>query len=149
MKRKHGAPTGGRPCKKARRTVDQSAPATPSAVEHPVLRRLYPQVLTLRQYLLVQLPRSSKNRRRKLDQIGRPTAAHNATSPLEVDVEVGRLLDSALVTTLAASDGGLLEHETKQREQEIQSFTQQRSPGTAGGTFKPGYLLQSEVRCTT
>lgn len=39
-------------------------------VKHPLLRLYYPQVLTLRNYLLSRLPLSSKSRRRRVATAG-------------------------------------------------------------------------------
>ncbi|KAF1845713.1 uncharacterized protein K460DRAFT_113633 [Cucurbitaria berberidis CBS 394.84] len=150
MKRKPpGSPVGGGgPCKKVRpsvRAVDQSAHATTPGVDHPVLRRLYPQLLTLRHYLLSQLPTSSKSRRRRISQLGQATPAQDASSTHPADVQLGQLLDSALVGAFSKTSTGCEEQAAKERDQDVDLFTQQRSQGTAGGTFKPGYFLQSEI----
>ena len=143
MKRKCTSHAGG-PRKKAH-LVDQSARATPSAIEQPVLQRFYPRLLTLRHYLLFVLPKASKNRRRKLAQLGRPIAAKGATSTCDPDSELGHLLDS---TVIGGQDTAKVENEaelTRERDRDIETFTQQLSPAITGGTFKPGYFLQAEV----
>ncbi|KAL6709686.1 Telomerase reverse transcriptase [Coniothyrium glycines] len=144
MKRKQDACTDKHAPKKRSRAVDQSATATPPGTAHPVLRRLYAQVHTLRHYLLSQFPRSSKNRRRRVDQLGKPSATYSAT---DADIELGKLLDTVLIATgtRTSHDESLQQQKSKEREQEVVSFTQQRSPDSAGGTFKPGYFLQSEI----
>jgi hypothetical protein len=139
MKRKRSAHMSGGSRKKAR-------PATPSGPDHPVLQRLYPQVLTLRHYLSSQLPKSSKNRRRRISQLGLTTPVVQDHAPTrEIDIELGQLLDSTLVGCSLHIDSTNQEQESRERNREIESFTQQRSQNNTGGTFKPGYFLQSEV----
>lgn len=145
MKRKRSAHScaGGR--KKTKGADDQSTKATTVNATHPVLQRLYPEVLTLRQYLLSRLPSSSKNRYRKLSQLGHAIPAGDKNTA-DLDNAVVQLLDSALV----CNPGVQLEKDkatsfSEEREKDIEAFTQQRSQSTPGGTFKPGYYRQSEV----
>jgi hypothetical protein len=145
MKRKHTAPVvvGERPPKRPRGTADQSLAATTPAIEHPVLNRLYPEVASLRQYLLARLPLSSKIRRRKFAQVGLHRNDQNVTA---IDVELGALLDSTLVGVLAKHVSGVENAEAvRERDRDLETFSQQLSPGTTGGTFKPGYFQQAEV----
>ncbi|KAF2185025.1 hypothetical protein K469DRAFT_577492 [Zopfia rhizophila CBS 207.26] len=139
MKRKRTATVGDKPFKRSREAFSQSALATTPGVDHPVLRRLYPEVVSLRHYLLSRLSSCSKNRRRKISQLGLSEPCRDATTTQSVDVELGRLLDSTLVgvshKTIAAS------RDESARTRELESFSQQLS----GSTFKPGYFLQSEV----
>lgn len=143
MKRKRGSHVAGRSPKKPKPAVDQSTSATPA---HPVLQRLYPQLLTLRHYLSSRLPRSSKNRRRKISQLGQ-APAHPAC---DADVELAKLLDTTLVggafpnVSVEAPD-----QVDQDRDRDIAAFTQQLSQVTPGGTFRPGYFLQPEVGCMT
>ncbi|KAF2259198.1 hypothetical protein CC78DRAFT_525270, partial [Lojkania enalia] len=153
MKRKRSAHAGGRPPKRTR-DADQSAIATPTPVDHPVLQRLYPEILSLRHYLLARLPSSSKNRRRKISQFGVSSSpGQDATATCSshvdsdgVDVELGRLLDSTLVgvspkaTTTRADDPA-----KEAREKDIQTFSQQLSDHSTGCTFQPGGFLQGET----
>ena len=60
------------PVKKAK--ISQNSPNDQPATQHPVLRLYYPSVLTLREYLLSQLPAASKSRRKKITAIGYPSA---------------------------------------------------------------------------
>jgi len=150
MKRKRSAHSGVGVRKKAKGANDQSTKATAVNATHPVLQRLYPEVLTLRQYLLSRLPSSSKNRSRKLSQLGHAIPAGGKNTADDLDNAVVQLLDSALVCT----SGVLPEKDkttrfTEEREKDIEAFTQQRSQSTPGGTFKPGYYRQSEVGHTT
>ena len=146
MKRKRGSADGSSR-QKARsdvRPAGLSAAATPAGVEHPVLRRLYPQVSTLRHHLVSQLPVSSKSRRRRISQLGHSTPAQGETAA-DVDHELGLLLDAALVGSSPHVKAVNETYTANERRLEIESFTQQRSQSGTGGTFRPCYLLQSEV----
>lgn len=134
----------GRPRKKAH-LLDQSATATPPPVEQPVLQRFYPRLLTLRHHLLAQLPKTSKNRRRKLAQLGLPSASKSASSTSDVDLDLGQLLDSTVVGDHNTKQTEAREQLAVERTKDMETFTQQRSPAITGGTFKPGYFLQAEV----
>jgi hypothetical protein len=109
------------------------------------LRRLYPQVITLRHHLLSQLPKSSKNRRRRISQLGLSSPVQDAASAHDGDVELGQLLDATLVGSFPNAKIEPSAHVAQERTREIVTFTQQRSQAITGGTFKPGYLLQAEV----
>ncbi|KAF2112366.1 hypothetical protein BDV96DRAFT_159612 [Lophiotrema nucula] len=144
MKRKRSARVGARPLKRP----NQSAIATTPDVDHPVLRRLYPEVLSLRHYLLSKLPGSSKNRRRKLSQLGTSDPSQEpaaTTSTCNVDSDLGSLLDSTLVGVFPTNGGTSREDAARARNRDIQSFSQHLSNYSTGGTYKPGYFLQSEV----
>jgi hypothetical protein len=145
MKRKRSSHGGGGTRKKARHAVDQSANATPSAATHPVLQRLYPQVFTLRHYLLSRLPSSSTTRRRRISQLGPATAAEGTDPTHDLDLDVAQLLDSVLIGSLVNPEPHKLAHVDEERDQDIEVFTQQRPQCTPGGTFKPGYFMQTEV----
>jgi hypothetical protein len=143
MKRKCTSHAGG--SRKKAHLVDQSASATPAAIEQPVLQRFYPRLLTLRHYLLSVLPKSSRNRRRKLAHLGRPIASNEATATCEPDFELGQLLDSTVIGERETAKIDVEEQLTKERIRDIKTFTQQLSPATTGGTFEPGYFKQAEV----
>jgi hypothetical protein len=144
MKRKPSTHTCTGPSKKAKRGAEHAA-STPPGPDHPVLRRLYTQVLTLRHYVLSQLPKSSKNRRRRLSQLGLAAPAQDDASAHDVDIQLGQLLDTALIGCFPTAEPKNAAREVKERNRDIENFTQQRSQNTSGGTFKPGYFLQSEV----
>lgn len=145
MKRKCTSHAGG--IRKKAHVLNQSATATPAAIEQPVLQRFYPRLLTLRHYLLSVLPKSSRNRRRKLAQLGRPIATKKATATSESDVGLAQLLDSTVIGEHKAANVDDEEQLTRERNKDISTFTQQLSPTGTGGTYKPGYFLQSEVSC--
>lgn len=159
MKRKRGSThAGDRPRKRPKETSSQSAPATTPpvepaingpvdhavdhAVDHPVLRCLYPEVLTLRHYVLSRLPGTSKNRRRKISQLGRA----EGQSVDGVDSELARLLDSALVGANRIPTAASREETIVARDRDIISFSQQLTDCATGSTFTPGYFQQGEVR---
>lgn len=143
MKRKAASHASGGARKKARRAdaAGQSDTATRAGPGHPVLRRLYPKVVTLRHYLLSKLPKSSKNRRRRISQLG---PAQDDAPTCDVDNDLVRLLDSTLVGC-SDSTPSTQEQSAKERGREIERFTQKCSQSISGGTFKPGYFLQCEV----
>jgi len=145
MKRKPATHASRGPRKKARRA--EPASASPPGPDHPVLRRLYPQVLTLRHHILSRLPKSSKGRRRRIAQLGLATsqAAQEDACTRHLDVQLGQLLDSALIGCVPDAEPRNIQHEAKERDRELESFTQQRSQSNSGGTFKSGYSQQSEV----
>lgn len=147
MKRKRSthACVGSR--KKPKHASDQSLSATPPSTTHPVLQRLYPQVLTLRHHLLSRLPASSKSRHRKISQLGHAATPQDPNPTHALDTDLAELLDSALVGSLASAEPDTQAQLNQERDQDIETFTQQRSQGTPGDTFKPGYHRQSEVGC--
>lgn len=157
MKRKRGNHDGARTApvgvsNKQLAAADQSPIATPPLLHHhphPVLHRLYPQLPTLRHYLLSRLPSSFKNRRRRIALLGRapPAPAQTSdTSPVQhVDYTVAQLLDSALVGCAAHVTAQEHALAAKERDQDLQTFTQQRSQSSPGATYKPGYYKQPEV----
>ncbi|KAF1929540.1 uncharacterized protein M421DRAFT_4010 [Didymella exigua CBS 183.55] len=143
MKRKR-TPHAGGPRKKAH-PVDQSASATPAAIEQPVLQRFYPRLLTLRHYLLSVLPKSSRNRHRRLAHLGRPIASNRAASTSEPDGELAQLLDSTVIGECRTAKINDQEQLVRDRIRDIETFTQQLSPAVSGGTFEPGYFKQAEI----
>lgn len=150
MKRKRSqSAVRGRPPKRAQQGAGQSGEATPATGDHPVLRRIYPDVSSLRHYLLSRLPASSKNRRRKISQLGLPAHDGDATATRDVDRELGRLLDSTLVGLSPKAIAASREEAAKARDRDLESFSQQVSEHATGSTFNPGYFLQTEVGSIT
>lgn len=148
MKRKGAALVGGGPRKKSRTAVTsrgQSAPATHARPDHPVLRRLYPHVLSLRHYLLSRLPNSSRARRRRLSQLGLSISPEHASSTPEIDADLACLLDSTLVGHFQLPGPLDSDQAAQDLKRDIEAFTQQRSQGTSIGSLQPGNVLQSEV----
>lgn len=155
MKRKandnNHAHVGSRPPKRPRQAAGQSPTATPSCIQHPVLSRLYPKVVSLRHYLLSRLPASSKNRRRKIAHLGvqqGPDQQDGHTAPHGTDAELGKLLDATLIGVVSkhVTDDTAAIDIAKERDQDLKTFSQHLSSSrSTGGTFKQGYFLQKEV----
>jgi hypothetical protein len=63
-----------------------------------------------------------------------------------LDIELGELLDSALVGVSQEAFTSNDKIETKEaRDKEIESFSQRLPECATGSTFKAGYFLQAEV----
>lgn len=126
-----------------RPTLPYSSHAPVNVVQQSLLSRFYPEVLTLREYLLVKLPSNSRIRRKKVltagrrdrDQSDRETAIDDADS-------LGPFLDSALV--------GIPHHnpQSEQRTTRWNSFTNQADLSGLDATVTSIDLghSQSEVR---
>jgi telomerase reverse transcriptase len=98
---------------------------------HPVLSRYYPRVVTLRQYLLEELPSSSKARRRRIISLGKPKQARGAETGVsasdestqrhdETGRDLAHLLDSMLVGIKKDVSPAILEA----RRRELLAFMQ-------------------------
>lgn len=75
-------------------------------IQHPVLSHYYPEIQTLRDYIIAQLPSSSRLRRRKVAAVG---VVNNPSGAPQSDVErsLGTLLDTTLVgITAPKTEGG-------------------------------------------
>lgn len=108
---------------------------------HPVISLYYHQTLTLRQYLLQQLPSSSKSRRRRIaslkapgDEQARAYAQYGPTAQSLVD-----LLDTTLIGVPTGPSSG----SRASRQRDFTAFTQsqERSQCTDTGPHCP----QTEV----
>lgn len=130
----------------------QRTAATSVTVEHPVLSRYYRRVFTLRQYLLEELPSSSKARRRRITSAGKrdeknktdPNVSAVAASTqggTDESIDFARFLDSTLVGLLHRPSPAELE--ARQREYAIFSQSEER---TLLGTDTGPCNHQSEVR---
>lgn len=102
-----------------------------STISHPVLSHVYPQVLTLRQYVLSKLPGASKGRRRRIQHAGLEN---------DEEKELGHFLDRTLVGMANAIGEG----ETRRRGVELQAFTQELGSSTASD-IDTTKLHQNEV----
>lgn len=103
-----GVSCSGRPVKQPRKgNVGNLQP--PDVVKHALLAQYYPNLLTLRQYVLASLPASSKIRRKKISALGKTGQAaagdaHPAVHEAEKDHDnirapLARLLDTTIVAT--------------------------------------------------
>ena len=94
---------------------------------YPLLRKYYPEVVTLRQYLASRLP---KKRRRRLQQYGK-----------DGDQTVCQLLDKTVI--------GAFQHinveDSSVVDDDISTFTQQLTNADSSITLTPGEFKQSEV----
>lgn len=102
---------------------------------HPVISLYYREVVTLRQYLLRQLPATSKSRRRRIASLGSTQAQDDSESGL-VD-----LLDSALVGVLKESSPSI----DSERQRDYLAFTQSQSRSILVSTDTGPTCPQSEV----
>lgn len=154
MKRKPSTHAGCRPCnpKKPRRVADQSPAATPATVDHPVLSRLYADVLSLRHYLLSRLPASSRPTAtlRRLHHL--PHQPESTAKDKDPDPELDALLDQTLVGLLPNLDltsEPTHKHPDTERHQDLEAFTQQLSASTnSPASEATGHFLQAEVSLT-
>lgn len=111
-------------------------PSHGSLVKRDLLRHHYPQVQTLREYLIAKLPSSSRIRRRKLASLGLQLDG------AETDVRLSRLLDSCLV---CSSNSGIAKDPARW-EQWI-SFSQRADESyiTLSGGISGAIYSQCEV----
>lgn len=121
---------------------------------HPVISSYYPKVLTLREYLLEQLPVSSKSRRRRIGSLGLgldiqqggagPDANADGQSRDEdpqVIQTIAHLLDSTLIGIL--KEPGPTVDQTRLRE--FVAFTQSQERSFVDATDTGPTCAQSEV----
>ncbi|KAJ5247280.1 Telomere reverse transcriptase [Penicillium chermesinum] len=112
--------------------------STPSSqgqqATHPVISLYYRQLLSLRQYLLAQLPISSKSRRRRL-------ASLSASSNAAHGPALAALLDSTLVGVLKDPSPSV----DSDRQRDYRAFTQSQSLSTLISTDTGPNSPQSEV----
>jgi telomerase reverse transcriptase len=102
----------------------------------PLLRTYYPEVVTLRQYLVSRLVSSSKRTRRRLQQYGRDET--------QADGRVSDLLDTTIIgaferVRLPVDDLQTIEHK-------ITLFSQHVASCGASVTLTPGKFKQAQVR---
>lgn len=106
---------------------------------HPVISLYYPHVLTLRQYLLRQLPVSSKLRRRRIASLIEATAAKDEDHRWSAHVpDLVHLLDTTLVGVLHESPPTT----SQERRRDLAAFTE--SQAQSGSQFG-STSAQSEV----
>lgn len=108
----------------------------PNHTAHPVISLYYREVLTLRHYLLRQLPTSSKSRRRRIASLGSSTVPeHGETKPLS------DLLDATLVGVLKQPSPKV----DSERQRDYRAFTQSQSRSVLVSTDTGPTSPQSEV----
>ncbi|KAI0898209.1 hypothetical protein F4806DRAFT_350439 [Annulohypoxylon nitens] len=84
------------PTKKGNTQPETNQLSVPVQAQHAVLNQFYPQVLTLRDYVLSKLPATSRLRRKKVAAVG-TTKKPSDSTPSDVERSLGTLLDSTLI----------------------------------------------------
>lgn len=135
MKRKRKSASTQVPNKRPK--LNEPHPIHPGA---PLLRQYYPQVTTLRAYLVSALPKTSKKRRRNLQNYGRGLI-DEGTSTSTVDHGLAYLLDHAVVGSSEVADADVEESVLE----DLTVFTQQVSDGSGTVASSSGVLQQAEV----
>lgn len=111
-------PIANKPLSLNPRTANNNNPT------HPVISLYYPHVLTLRQYLLRQLPVSSKLRRRRIASLSVATAAKDKDHRWSAHVpDLVHLLDTTLVGVLHESPPTI----SQERRRDLAIFTESQS----------------------
>ncbi|KAL4968064.1 telomerase reverse transcriptase [Aspergillus stella-maris] len=112
-------PTGGTP-----RSLDAKLYQEPGITEtsHPVISLYYRQVVTLRQYILQRIPRSSKARRRRIAAVSRSDAVNDGSvvAPRTSEQDLAELLD----TTLIGVSEDISPTHCQERRKDFVAFTQ-------------------------
>jgi len=137
-KRKRTRPNAQEGGQKRQKISDPLQSSKDPIIKHALLAQYYPQVFTLREYLLRRLPNTSKIRRKKIASVGRnPSAEHR-----ELEEELARFLDQTLV-----GESVCLEVSKQERWSQWISFSQKvdDSVSTLVNLSSPGVYSQSEV----
>lgn len=108
---------------------------------HPVISLYYRQVFTLRQYLLRQLPTTSKSRRRRIASLRPSGSAGKAEQDGHTVSPLADLLDSTLVGVLKEPSAKV----NSDRKRDYQVFTQSQSRSILSSTDTGPTSPQSEV----
>ncbi|PYH96899.1 hypothetical protein BO71DRAFT_319834 [Aspergillus ellipticus CBS 707.79] len=118
------------------------SPDHPAGHSHPVISLYYPQTVPLRQYLLRQIPPSSKSRRRRIASV-RDDCSAEASDDRSKDQCQGlaNLLDSTLVGILKESPPTC----NQERRRELIAFTQSQSKSKIIGTDSGPLCAQTEI----
>jgi hypothetical protein len=134
MKRKRGSRVESGTVKRVKISID--SPSRTSQHIPSILRLYYPQVLTLREYLLQA--NSSKNKRRQIQNYGKSVS----TNPRETDFELANLLDSVLV---GCHDVNKKEHDLIDYHNDLSIFSTQTTESTARSSGSQTALPFAEV----
>lgn len=114
-----------------------------ATITHPTLSLYYPRILTLRHYILSQLPATSKTRRRKFTNLSHEateTSGGNGDTEDEASTMLAKLLDRTLICRKAN------EHRVpfETREQGFRTFSQ-RNDAVDESSLLEGNTPQSDV----
>lgn len=129
-----------RPTKKVK-MIDRSSNAM-CIVRDRLLTQYYNSVLTLRQYILLKLPETSKARRKLISSIGRVEAKDNAEKQVLLD-SLSSYLDETLVGEVDGTD--LLGVMYQQRWAEFSQKQDNSRSNIDGTSFLDRGAQQSEV----
>lgn len=151
-KKRRNPPSGGthagQPPPKRPKTAPSSGPLqVPNAVKHAVLAQYYPTTLPLRQYLLDNLPASSRLRRRKIAAVGSESSTDR--EPDGIRAQLARLLDTTLVG-LHVPPKDLAKAQSESRLQQWIDYSQRDDSHAtlSGGGDASAVHFQSEVGLT-
>lgn len=127
-------------------------PKDDAFIKHPLLSLYYPRVLTLRDYLLSQLPPSARSRRRRLSSAGTHHETFDAvgasddqrnTPRVEDDGALAKLLDSTLIGQFQAQ----WLNRDDSRIRELATFSQ-KVTSTVGSSAEGGGTCSQSEACT-
>ena len=107
-KRKRSRPNHRIEAGQKRQKISESLSSKGAVVKHALLAQFYPQVLSLREFLISKLPPSSKVRRKKILSVGKKTDS-------ETDQQLSKFLDQTLV--------GVSKHRGVSQEERWQQWT--------------------------
>lgn len=143
-----GARTGGqRPTKQQKMGPSETLQSS-DAVKHALLAQYYPTILTLRQYVLDNLPASSRIRRRKIAAVGiEHTTAGSAGKDFDgIRAQLARLLDTTLVGRHACPEE-VAKAQSESRLQQWIDYSQRDDSHVtlSGGDDASAIHFQSEV----
>jgi telomerase reverse transcriptase len=133
-KRKRSRPNHGLGSDQKRQKISEASSRKDSVVKEALLAQFYPQVFSLREYLISKLPPNSKVRRRKILSVGK-----NPDS--EADQKLSEFLDQTLV--------GVAKHQgvsQAERWRQWTTFSQKADESTPFANLSgAGLFSQSEV----
>ncbi|KAJ4394591.1 Telomerase reverse transcriptase [Gnomoniopsis smithogilvyi] len=135
----HGQP----PLKKPRTGPSSGRLQAPGAVKHPLLAQYYPTTITLRQYLLDNLPAASRLRRKKIAAFG--SEPFIADDPDGVRAQLARLLDTTLLGLCVPPKELAKAQSEKRRQQWIDYSQRDDSHVTISGSDASAIHFQSEI----
>lgn len=145
-KRKQVLEPVGQPAKRVKtRAKAGNKPQSGDTVRHALLSRLYPNLRTLREYVLAKLPPASRLRRKKITSVGLQDSNPDRSCPCpDIELALGRLLDTTIVGFFDKRPA-----KTDNRWEQWANFSQRGdesyvtlSDGSAGALFS-----QREVCC--
>lgn len=137
------APSSGATSSQARLKISKADASQNGSTNttHPVITLYYRQVLTLRQYLLHQLPASSKQRRRRITSLRAPSSQCSTGSSGQSASALVELLDLTLVGVLKETPA----HIDTERCHDFRAFTESQSRSILDSTDTGPTSPQSEV----